>query len=173
MQSKFSAGQALMLFYFLSFLLTNATKLRYNRNMEYTEEILTALKTHQLRFTKTRKALFQIFFGCEAPLSAQDILRELPKSYRAVNKTTVYRELERLQKIGVIGTVQLGGRRRYYELASRSHHHHLICLRCERVEDIDMNERVLLAQEERVKREKQFTILRHSLEFFGLCKMCS
>ncbi|MDO8565582.1 MAG: transcriptional repressor [Candidatus Moranbacteria bacterium] len=141
--------------------------------MGYEEEIFTVLKTHHLRLTKTRKALIEVFFRYEVPLSAQDISRELSKIQRAVNKTTVYRELERLREIGIIGAVQLGDRKQYYELALRRHHHHLICLRCAVVEDIDMDERALLGQEKRIQGEKHFTILRHSLEFFGLCKMCS
>ncbi|MFZ2187094.1 MAG: Fur family transcriptional regulator [Candidatus Moraniibacteriota bacterium] len=140
--------------------------------MQYTEEILTVLKAHHLRLTKTRKALLQVFFRYETPLSAQDILHELPKTYRVVNKTTVYRELERLQKIGIISVVQLGDRRQYYELASREHHHHLVCLRCEQVEDVDMDEAKLLAEEKKVSREKNFAVLRHSLEFFGFCEHC-
>lgn len=154
-------------------LLTNATQLRYDKVMKYTEEILTLLKAHHLRSTQTRKGLIGLFFQNETPFSAQDIMRELYKGTKTVNKTTIYRELERLQEKGVIGTVQLGDRKRYYELASREHHHHLVCLHCNRVEDVGMNESALLAQEQRMKREKEFAVLRHSLEFFGLCKMCS
>lgn len=141
--------------------------------MGYKEEIFAVLKMRHLRLTKTRKALIEVFFRYETPLSAQDISRELSKIQRAVNKTTVYRELERLRGIGIIGAVQLGDRKQHYELALREHHHHLVCLRCAGVEDIDMDEQTLFAQERRIKRERQFTILRHSLEFFGLCKMCS
>jgi Fur family ferric uptake transcriptional regulator len=100
-------------------------------------------------------------------------LRELRKNKQAVNKTTIYRELERLQSIDLIRTVQLGDRAQYYELTARGHHHHMVCLRCEHVEDVDMDEKTLLAEEKKVSREKGFTVLRHSLEFFGLCKMCS
>lgn len=141
--------------------------------MPYTEKILTILKTHHLRLTRTRKVLLDLFFRTEIPLSAQDILCELSLVYRTVNKTTVYRELERLQKLGVIGGVSLGDRTQYYELVEREHHHHLVCLSCDHVEDIDMNEAVLRAEEKRVSQEKNFSIARHSLEFFGLCKLCN
>lgn len=89
-----------------------------------------------------------------------------------VNKTTVYRELERMRSLRIIESRQLHDRRQYYELASRGHHHHLVCLRCERVEDVDVNERELLLEEQKVSREKNFAIVRHSLEFFGVCTEC-
>ena len=153
--------------------LTNATQLRYDGNMEHSEEIFTILKVHHLRLTKTRKALIGIFFLHETPLSARDILRELCEVHRAVNKTTVYRELERLQKIGIIGTVRLGDRKQYYELAAREHHHHLVCLKCEKVENIMLDEKKLKEEAKRAAAVKNFLTLRHSLEFFGLCKMCN
>ncbi len=140
--------------------------------MKQTEEIFTVLRACALRLTKTRKALVELFFRHETPLSVPDILSELKGVMVMVNKTTVYRELERLEKLRIVDTVNLGDRKRYYELASRGHHHHLVCLRCDRVTDIDVNERSLLVQEQRMNREKQFTILRHSLEFFGLCGAC-
>ena len=125
-----------------------------------------------MRLTKTRQALAQLFSETRAPVSVPDIVRALCARGRDVNKTTVYRELERMQNIGIIGSVHLGDRRQYYELALRDHHHHLICLRCDQVEDIDVDEKNLLAQEARVAREKKFLMIRHALEFFGVCKMC-
>lgn len=141
--------------------------------MEQIQEILDILKRQHLRLTKTRKALMEIFSQNEAPLSALDILRELKKARVIVNKTTVYRELERLQAMNIVSRVELGDRKKYYELASREHHHHLICLQCECVEDVDMDENTLFTEGKKVSQEKGFTIVRHSLEFFGLCKKCS
>lgn len=141
--------------------------------MKTDEIFLTLLHKNDLRLTKTRKVLIELFLRTQSPLSVPKILSVLRKMRMTVNKTTVYRELEQLQKVEIIIGVQLGDRKQYYELASREHHHHLVCLRCERVADIDVNESMFFVEEKKVKCEKQFTILRHSLEFFGLCKMCS
>lgn len=141
--------------------------------MHKQEEILAVWQSHRVRLTKTRQALAQLFAAAPEPLAVAEILRQLRVSRIMVNKTTVYRELERMQQLGIIGSVSLGDRRQYYELALREHHHHLVCLRCERIEDVDINERDLLAQERSVSQEKHFSIVRHTLEFFGLCKMCN
>ncbi|MFZ2300199.1 MAG: Fur family transcriptional regulator [Candidatus Moraniibacteriota bacterium] len=140
--------------------------------MQPTDEILEVLRSCALRLTKTRKALIELFSRHETPLSVPDILHELKRVRIDVNKTTVYRELERLGKLGIVETVRLDDRKRYYELVSRGHHHHLVCLRCDQVADIDVNEQALFAEERTMNREQQFTILRHSLEFFGLCRSC-
>lgn len=140
----------------------------------YTQkEILALWSASGVRLTKTREVLAELFIEAKAPLSVPDIARALRKRGREVNKTTVYRELERMQDIGIIGSVHLGERRRYYELALNDHHHHLVCVRCERVEDISVDEKSLLTQEAQVAREKNFLMIRHALEFFGVCKMCN
>lgn len=139
---------------------------------KHTEGVISILKSNGLRLTKTRKALVEVFLSDEAPLSVRDILCKLQEVRIMVNKTTVYRELEKLQTRGIIDVVRLKDRKQYYELASREHHHHLVCLQCEQVEDVDMDEAKLLAEEKIVSRERGFIVLRHSLEFFGLCKRC-
>lgn len=140
--------------------------------MENEEKIFLTIKKHHLRLTKTRRVLLDIFFRRHTPLSVVRILDELERNAVIVNKTTVYRELETLEKIGIVQTLRLQDRKQYFELATRSHHHHLICLQCERIEDVDVSEGELLREERKVSREKQFTVLRHSLEFFGLCQHC-
>lgn len=130
------------------------------------------LGAERLRLTKTRRVFADLFLRDETPLSATDILDEFGRLRQAVNKTTVYREIGRWLDLGIIREVQFGDRQRRYELVARGHHHHLVCVECECVEDVDIDERSLLCQEKKVSREKGFDILRHSLEFFGVCGKC-
>lgn len=140
--------------------------------MEKLQEILDIWQGEGVRLTSTRKVFAEVFSRSLIPLSVADILEEFRTMKKSVNKTTVYRELERMEILGIIHRVQLGQRKHYYELASREHHHHLVCLRCERVEDVDVNEKELRAEERKVSDEKNFSIVRHSLEFFGVCLEC-
>lgn len=141
--------------------------------MKKENTILIDLKRYGLRLTKTRRVLIDIFFSTPTPLSASQLLSALEKRAVFVNKTTIYRELERLEKIGILEHVQLNNRSRYYELAFENHHHHLICMQCEKIEDVDFSEEELRKEEEKVRKSRKFTILRHSLEFFGLCQHCA
>lgn len=140
--------------------------------MHTQEEILALWRACAVRPTKTRQALARLFASTRAPLSVPDILIALCAEGLKVNKTTIYRELERMQRLGIVASTQLGDRKQYYELALRDHHHHLVCLRCEHIEDIDVNEAELLREERKAGIQKQFMVLRHSLEFFGLCQQC-
>jgi len=86
-----------------------------------------------------------------------------------VNKTTVYRQIEKLLVKGKILEADFGDGKKRYEVNSGKHHHHLICENCSKLEDIQIDEKVLLNQ---VSKSSKFRVLRHNLEFFGLCEKC-
>lgn len=138
-----------------------------------TVTIFEIIKQKGLRLTKTRRAVLEMFAATHTPLSVPRILAELECHGISVNKTTVYRELEQLEKIGIVKSLLLQDRKQYFELATRDHHHHFVCMECEKVEDILFNETDLSRQETLLAQQKGLSIFRHSLEFFGLCKMCS
>lgn len=152
--------------------MTNATKLRYYVSMEIQEKITTIIKKHGLRLTATRQAVLELFFRQHTPLSATKILGVLDEAALRVNKTTVYRELEKLVTLGILKSVSLKDRTQYYELASRHHHHHLICLECKRILDIDIPDETLVMRAEQLGKKVHFSVLSHSLEFYGHCTQC-
>lgn len=86
-----------------------------------------------------------------------------------VNKTTVYRQIEKLVNNGVILEVEFGDGKKRYELRSLDHHHHLICNKCGKLEDIELDEQIVLNE---VAKKSDFKVESHSLEFFGLCVDC-
>ncbi len=113
-----------------------------------------------------------LFLREHTPLSVPQILDALSAQMIHVNKTTVYRELETLEKLGIVKGVKLEDRKQYFELATRDHHHHFVCVECEEIEDVLLDECDLERQEGLLARKNGFSVFRHSLEFFGLCKLC-
>lgn len=140
--------------------------------MENENMIIAVLREHHLRLTKTRRALLELFLRTHTPLPAPKILRALAKVSVRVNKTTVYRELDRLVQVGLIHGIQLQDRVQYYELADRTHHHHLVCTLCHGITDVEINESTLLARAEQLSREIGFRITTHAVEFYGQCAGC-
>lgn len=86
-----------------------------------------------------------------------------------VNKTTVYRQIEKLLVKNILTEVEFGDGKKRYELKSLGHHHHIICKNCGELEDIELDENVLMNA---VNRKTSFKIESHNLEFFGYCKKC-
>ena len=140
-------------------------------NMQDSGHILSSLKERGYRFTKIRKAILDLLIKSSKPLSSLHLQKMLSEHKVAANKTTVYRELTFLKNQSVVRELRLGDNVKRYEMISGDHHHHVICLSCERVEDVDL-QKDLDAEEEAIEQHKDFKILTHSLEFFGLCKKC-
>lgn len=131
----------------------------------------STLRSQGYRITPIRTAILSRFTSREAPLSAIDIKNALRREGIPLNKTTVYRELSSLKKVGIIKEIILGDRTRRYEMADGDHHHHLVCVRCKNVEDVPLKED-LDNEEYWISRFKHFKVQSHSLEFFGVCAKC-
>lgn len=129
-------------------------------------EVLSSLKSMGLRSSKTRQAMLKIFYSTHGPIDATVLLDKLP-----VNKTTIYREITTLIQAGILSEIDFGDGRKRYELASLSHHHHLICTKCKTVEEYSV-ETDLTAEERRIQKQFAFIVKKHALEFFGICKHC-
>ncbi len=140
--------------------------------MSSTETILAKLKEGGFRITSARKAIVEMFgTGCN-PLSAQDVHERLKKKGFATNVTTVYRELQFLADQSVLHTVQFeDGVQRYEQIHEGHHHHHLVCVECKDVQEVSV-EKDLQETERAIAKKNDFSILRHSLEFYGLCRKC-
>lgn len=136
------------------------------------DEILSALAGGGFRITKLRRSIVEIFAGDRLPISADELMDRLMYRKAVCNRTTVYREIAFLKERNVIQEIQfLHERVKRYELSSLEHHHHLVCLRCNTVEDIVL-ENDLADQERSILRSKGFKVTNHMLEFHGICRGC-
>jgi Fur family ferric uptake transcriptional regulator len=129
------------------------------------------LKRRGHRMTKVRAAIIQVLSRRELPLAATDLMTSMKKMGLRPNKTTIYRELTFLIEAGVVAKVDLGERKKRYESVSKGHHHHLVCLKCHTIEELEMQAH-LTDQEDEIEKEHDFQVMRHALEFYGLCRRC-
>lgn len=113
----------------------------------------------------------KILVLAEKPVSAMDLVKSLLALDLPVNKTTVYRELEKLLKKGEISEVDFGEGQKRYELTHGSHHHHALCMNCHAVVELEIEPQLDILQNA-VARQSGFHIQKHSVEFFGLCRSC-
>jgi len=97
-------------------------------------------------------------------LTAPQLLDQLHTSGKPVNKTTVYRSLERLENDQLICKHNLVNNELAYEL--REHHHdHLVCSSCHKVQTTECQ--ITIPQE-----LSNFKISHHHLTLYGLCSEC-
>jgi Fur family ferric uptake transcriptional regulator len=109
------------------------------------------------------------------PFSAGEIFQDLCKKHRNENfdQVTVYRSLAAFQELGILGLCEFGDgtlRYEYRSIDGHSHHHHIICNECKRVEPIDF---CVISGQEQLIEKLGFSNISHKLEFFGVCKKCA
>lgn len=129
------------------------------------------LKLYELKITSGRLKLLKILLQERGPVSVELIKQKLDKK---LDLASIYRTLQIFVKVGLVQRIGLDPDRAYYELiAGRKHHHHVVCIACGVLEDIDMcNTHSLQTTARRVSR-KFFKITDHSLEFSGICRKCN
>jgi Fe2+ or Zn2+ uptake regulation protein len=135
------------------------------------EAVLQKLRSGGFRLTRARRSIIRIFLDSGAPLSAAEVMALLLKVNVKVNKTTVYREIDFLMSQDMLLELHLGDGRKRYEIMKDDHHHHLFCVNCSGVECVEL-ERCLEAEEKRISEEKNFRIIKHSVDFYGICAEC-
>lgn len=123
------------------------------------------LRNVGLRVTPARVAVLQALTNQNSPTEVHGIMRGMKNS---VNQATVYRILRVFTRAGLVKSVVIQGGGVRYELASLPHHHHVVCEKCGRMEDV---EGCLVRG---VPSNRSFAaITGHRLEFLGVCKKCA
>jgi Fur family ferric uptake transcriptional regulator len=88
---------------------------------------------------------------------------------------TVYRTLEMLTQLDIVQQIRFNdGRARYeinWETTNVHRHHHMVCVRCGRVEEFQ--EDLLDQLEARLMAEREFRVADHELKFYGTCGTCN
>ncbi|MFA5031042.1 MAG: Fur family transcriptional regulator [Patescibacteria group bacterium] len=134
--------------------------------MDTYQSIVESLQRKGFRITLIRSALIRVFSQSRMPLAVEAVLNKLK-----AHKVTVYREIDFLVQQNILQSVAFGDRKKRFELASRPHHHHAVCVKCNRIEDVmldgDLQKEIRI-----IEKNKKFVITSHSLEFFGLCNNC-
>jgi len=121
------------------------------------------------RATKPRLLLLSHLYKSKSPQSIAEIAAALKTS---VNQVTVYRIVDTFKKAGLVRELDLRQGRPRYELADLNHHHHVICVKCGRIEKFTGCESKRITQKALTQTKGFGQITSHSLEFFGLCNSC-
>lgn len=133
------------------------------------EGLLGDLKKSRLKLTEPRKAILLALFDNHGPFTAEEIHKIITK--KVCDLATVYRCLASLEEVRILRRVEFGDDSSRYELAEadHTHHHHLICNECKRIEILDDPD---IESIDRFAKKRGFSNVSHTLEFFGTCPDC-
>ncbi len=133
--------------------------------MEHLKQILIENSYH---VTGARLATFQLLASPE-PQSINEILA---KAGDRVDRVSVYRNIELFEKLGIVHRIYIGWKYKL-ELSDQfiAHHHHLVCLGCGKVIDIE-DEKHIDEFIQTVAAKVGFQPRSHQFEVDGYCKEC-
>jgi Fur family ferric uptake transcriptional regulator len=129
------------------------------------------LKKAGLKVTLPRLKILQILEQAkEHHLSAEDVYRMLLDSGEDIGLATVYRVLTQFEEAGLIVRHNFESGQSVFEIDHGSHHDHLVCVKCGRVEEF-VDDFIEKRQEE-IAAENGYVITDHSLNIYGICVSC-
>ena len=123
------------------------------------------------RPTRQRAAVAAVLADTEEFRSAQELHALLREGGDKVGLATVYRNLQAMAADGEIDMLRTDEGEAVYRACSTGHHHHLVCRVCGRT--VEVEGPTVEAWATRVSAEHGFTEVRHTLEIFGTCAICS
>jgi Fur family ferric uptake transcriptional regulator len=134
------------------------------------ERALNIIQKAGLRRTKPREALLAFLIRKHGPYSTEEIFQSIKK--KDLDVVTVYRCLAKFEEIGLVRRCDFGdGVARYeFQADPKHHHHHVICVSCRKTESLEDCD---VLKYENVVKQLGYSNIRHSLEFFGVCRTCN
>ena len=128
------------------------------------------MSTRKPEITKRQQQLLNELKKCTDELSGQELHRQLHNSEKIMGLTTVYRNLQALVKQGLIRSRHLPNGEVLYAPVERDIHH-LTCVSCG--ETTQLQGCPVKTMDISKKTSKNFELLFHTLEYFGLCQDCA
>ena len=126
------------------------------------------LKSAGLKATLPRLRIINLFETSKIRhLTAEDVYKLLLAEGFDIGLATVYRVLTQFEQAGLLVRHHFESGKAVFELNLGSHHDHLVCLQCGRVEefyDADIEKRQI-----RIARERGFEISEHALYLYADC----
>ncbi len=133
------------------------------------DEVLDTLRRHAKRITTAKRAVVGVLVDSRDHLTAEEVTREVQRSWPDVSPSTVYRILEELEDLALVVHSHAGHAAAVYHLAGRSHGH-VTCEACHVTFEVPSDVFDLMAHE--LEASFGFELDRHHVALAGVCAAC-
>jgi len=133
------------------------------------QAIIKKYRGQGFKLTPQRLAILKYLEGNTSHPTADDIFREIKKTYPTVSFATVYNTIEALCKRGELMEVTIDPVRKHFDPNPKPHHH-IICTSCNSIGDVFVDYSDALSLPESIRRD--YDISGNHVDFYGVCKPC-
>ena len=129
------------------------------------------LKSTGLKATLPRLKILEIFqSGDQRHMTAEDVYRVLLNHHSDIGLATVYRVLTQFEQAGILERSHFESGKAVYELNEGTHHDHLVCTGCGKVEEFYDAE--IERRQQMIAKDKGWVLQDHAMSLYGLCGDC-
>lgn len=136
------------------------------------EHLIERLRDQGERITYQRRLVMQALNATQAHMTLQAVTTYLQLEYPQANitETTVYRILQWLKDVGVVAQTDLGQTGVTYAWLSSPAHHHLVCLQCGCMMQID--DAIFAPLRQQLRDQHAFEARIDHMAIYGVCADC-
>lgn len=132
------------------------------------DEAWRILGENQLKRTKNREVLLDLFLENDRYLTAGKIKDFMEAKNPGISFDTIYRNLSSFTELGILEETELSGERHFrMHCEAGVHHHHFICRTCGKTQNIPDCPMDLIAV-----NLPNYEIEEHKFEIYGKCPLC-
>jgi len=132
---------------------------------------IAALRLRGLRVSSARRLVLEALYAARGPISAERIAGGLDGRLPCSDLASVYRNLETLERVGLVRHVHLGHGPGLYGLATAAEREFVTCERCGTARSVDPAE--LADARAAIRRATGYTARFSHFPIVGLCARCS
>ena len=126
------------------------------------------LKSSGLKATLPRIKILEVFQqSVDRHLTAEDVYKALLHDGSDIALATVYRVLMQFEQAGILARSHFESGKSVFELNEGTHHDHLVCIDCGRVEEFFDAE--IEGRQQAIAKARGFKLHEHALALYGAC----
>jgi Fe2+ or Zn2+ uptake regulation protein len=133
------------------------------------QQLKANLSSSGFHFTRQRAAVFDFLRSVDHHPTAEEVYLGVKNLLPKVSLATVYKNLEALIEAGVASKLNYGDGSARYDIRT-DHHHHLRCLLCGKMWDLEPTENSAWLKS--IKPARGFAVSDYRLELLGTCREC-
>lgn len=136
---------------------------------ETVEEVLSLVRSQGGRVTTSRRLLLQALFDASGHRNAEELAQAVQRRAPDVHMSTIYRNLDELEQLGIIVHAHLGHGPATYHLAAGAHGH-LVCEECGAM--VEAPDELFASLSRTARSRFGFDIDPHHFAVLGHCEAC-
>lgn len=130
---------------------------------------IATLKKSGLKLTPQRRLIADIIHDAKGHITAGEIIKHVQAKMPGVNKSTIYRTLDILEKAGCVYKSEQGDEFIYHH-DEKAHHHHLMCSRCGKT--VECSEDIFVPLRRLLTNKYGFRVDLKHIVMNGICGEC-